>query len=207
MDPYRKIAQRYDARVEPFNAGLRAIGMKMFPPREGMSVLDVGCGTGTHLALYQEAGCQVFGLDTSPAMMEVARQKLGDRADLRLGDASQMPYEEGQFDLVIMMLALHEMPASVRAAVLDEIRRTMKKDGRLLLIDFHTGPYRPLKGWTTKLLITFMEIAAGREHFKNYRHFLGCQGLLPLIADHQFSVEKDCIVAGGNLALYVVKPN
>ena len=39
---------------------LRQIGLKMYPPQEGMQVLDIGCGTGVHLKMYQEKGCQVM---------------------------------------------------------------------------------------------------------------------------------------------------
>jgi ubiquinone/menaquinone biosynthesis C-methylase UbiE len=56
-DPYKKSAAKYDTFVEPFNKALRQIGLKLYPPKKGMRVLDVGCGTGTTLQLYQKAGC------------------------------------------------------------------------------------------------------------------------------------------------------
>ena len=49
-DPYHRAAKFYDRLFQSVNAGLVAIGMKMFPPIPGMSVLDVGCGTGTLLS-------------------------------------------------------------------------------------------------------------------------------------------------------------
>lgn len=39
VDPYKRIAKFYDKLFGPLNSGLRGIGMKMYPPREGMSVL------------------------------------------------------------------------------------------------------------------------------------------------------------------------
>ncbi|GAF88483.1 unnamed protein product, partial [marine sediment metagenome] len=77
VDPYKKNAKLYDTFIGPLTSGLRALGMKMFPPREGMAVLDVGCGTGIHLELYQKAGCNVYGIDQSPSMLQVARNRLG----------------------------------------------------------------------------------------------------------------------------------
>ena len=100
-DAYRRVARWYDSIFGRLTAGLRGLGLKMLPPREGMDVLDVGCGTGIQLAAYQEAGCRVSGIDTSQAMLNVAHRRLRERADLRLGDAARMPYPDGAFDLVL----------------------------------------------------------------------------------------------------------
>ena len=168
QDPYRNTACWYDSLFESMNSGLRLIGMKMCHPKAGMSVLDVGCGTGAHLDLYNRIGCKLFGIDSSVAMLQVARQRLGDRAELYFGDASAMPYPDRSFDLAMSSLVLHEMPQTTRSAVLNEIKRVIKPDGRILLIDFHPGPIQPLKGWGMRLIILLSELAAGREHFKNF---------------------------------------
>ena len=203
-NPYRNSARWYDTFVGPVTNDLRAIGLRMFPTKEGVLVLDVGCGTGTLLDLYQQTGCRVFGIDASPAMLEVARGKLGHNADLRLGAATRMPYANGRFDLVTIVLALHEMPASDRSAVLNEVKRVMKNDGRILLIDYHPGPIRFPEGWLAKTVITFFEVTAGGEHLRNYRDFLARDGLPALIARHQLVVEKKRIVGGGSLGLFLL---
>jgi ubiquinone/menaquinone biosynthesis C-methylase UbiE len=177
----------------------------MFPPIKGMLVLDVGCGTGIHLQRYQKVGCEVFGIDLSPSMLQVARDRLGANANLHRGDASNMPYADKMFDLIIMSTVLHEMPSSVRSEVIDESKRTLKKDGRVLLIDFHPGPIKPIKGWINKSIITVAEIAAGRKHFKNYRHFIKNKGLPALISAHGLSVEQEKIVGGGSIALLLLQ--
>jgi len=204
-DPYKRFAKYYDAIFEPLNSGLRAIGLKMYPPREGMFVLDVGCGTGIHLELYQKLGCHVFGIDRSPAMIQVARNRLGETADLYAGDASDMPYPDEEFDLIMMTTVLHEMPAEVRSAVIEESKRVLKKDGRMLLIDFHPGPIQLLKGWLNKCLITLAELSGGREHFKNYRQFIANEGLPALISKHDLSIETEKIVSGGTVALFLLR--
>ena len=204
-DPYKKVAKLYDRLFEPLNKGLRAIGFKMYPPQRGMSVLDVGCGTGIHLELYQRAGCTVAGIDLSPSMLQVARERLGKCADLRLDDASKMPYPDRSFDLIIMFTVLHEMSQEVRSAVIAESKRVLNKDGRILLIDFHPGPIRPFKGWLFKTIITFIEIMAGGEHYKNYRDFMAADGLPALISTHELSIDKEKIVSGGNIALVLLR--
>lgn len=204
-DPYKNLAKWYDRLFGSFNQGLRSLGMRMFPPIEGMAVLDVGCGTGIHLEMYQKAGCDVFGIDMSPGMLHVACSRLGDRAVICVGDASNMPYQDNKFDLIMMTLVLHEMPSDIRPAVIDELKRTLKANGRILLIDYHPGKLRSLKGWLFKVIITLVEMAAGGEHTKNYRDFIANKGLTQLISHHELSLEKERIVTGGNIALYVVR--
>lgn len=206
-DPYRNYAGIYDRLFDSMNKGLKLVGIRMFRPSKGMSILDVGCGTGSHLELYQRYKCNLYGLDLSPSMLEIARERLNGSAQLDLGDASDMPYEDGKFDLVISMLSLHEMFPETRSAVLNEIKRVLKEDGRLLLIDFHPGPYQPLKGWISKTIIFFSELAAGRVHFKNYRQFIATKGLPTLISQHQMKKEKQSILAGGTFEVCLVSKN
>ncbi len=205
-DAYRRVARRYDSIFGRLNAGLRGLGLKMLPPREGMDVLDVGCGTGVQLASYQEAGCRVSGIDASPAMLNVARRRLGERADLRLGDAARMPYPDGAFDLVLAATVLHEMPPEVRGTVLDEMKRVLRPDGRILVIDFEVGPVRALRGWITKAVIAISESAAGRQHHRNYRNFMVSGGLPTLLGERGLSVDQCRIVSGGAIGVYLVRP-
>ncbi|VEN72541.1 conserved hypothetical protein [Candidatus Desulfarcum epimagneticum] len=205
-DPYKKIVRYYDTVVGPFNRTLRKIVLKTHPPEKGMRVFEPGCGTGANLALYQRAGCEAFGMDLSPAMAEAAGKKLGDQADIRIGDASRTPHPDGFFDISLAMLTLHEMPASVRLPVIREMARTLKPAGRALLVDFHPGPIEFPGGWIYKTVISFFETTAGREHFRNYRDFMARGALPPLIRKAGLRVEKERILGGGNLAVFCVKP-
>jgi len=203
-DPYRKYAGIYDKYVEPFNVAVRQIALKMYPPQKGMQVLDVGCGTGTNLQLYRQAECAIYGIDLSPAMVAVAREKLGPEADIRMGDACKMPYPADYFDLVTAMLTLHEMDSQIRPDVITEITRVLKRSGRILVVDFHPGPIHFPKGWLNKIVISFFEITAGREHYKNYRDFLTNRGLPGLISEDRYVIDKKKIVSGGNLGLFLI---
>jgi ubiquinone/menaquinone biosynthesis C-methylase UbiE len=206
-DPYAKKAKGYDSIVEPFVRQLRVIGMKMFPCNEGMSILDIGCGTGTHLEIYQKAGCKVAGIDASSSMLEVARAKLIGRAELHLGDASHMPFTHESFDLVLAMFMLHEIPAPIRSLVINEAKRVTKRSGRFLVIDYHPGPARFPRGWLYKMVILFMEISVGRAHFRNYRDFMANGGLWPLIGENGLTIEGERIVGGGTVGLYLLRPD
>jgi ubiquinone/menaquinone biosynthesis C-methylase UbiE len=204
-DPYRKIARFYDALVEPFNKSLRGYIVKVAQPTVGMKVLEIGCGTGTNLELFADSGCEIAGIDLSPSMMDLAKKKLGDRADLRLGDAAEMPFDDGSFDLVLSFLTLHEMPPEVRAPVMGEMVRVARSEGRLLLIDYYPGRYQFPKGWFYRAVILAIEFGAGWEHFQNHRDFLARKGLPTLLDDDGLSVTKERILAGGNIQVILAK--
>ncbi|MCB8946026.1 MAG: class I SAM-dependent methyltransferase [Ardenticatenaceae bacterium] len=204
-DPYRRIARHYDHLFQSMNAGLTGIGMTLARPQTGMTVLDVGCGTGLQLAQYQQAGCMVVGLDKSPSMLQAAQQKLGQTAELHYADATQMPFANNRFDLITATLVLHEMAPAVRDGVMGEMKRVLKDNGRLLFTDYHPGPLRPPQGWTSKFLITIAEVLAGRDHFRHYRHFMAHKGLPDLLAAHGLVVEKQKIVSGGNMGVFLLR--
>ena len=204
-DAYRHVARWYDRIFGGMNAGLRGIGLKMLPPREGMQVLDVGCGTGIQLASYQQAGCRVTGIDASPAMLEVARRRLGPEASLAVADAARMPHPDHTFDLVLAATVLHEMAPRMRTAALGEMKRVLRPDGRILLIDFEAGRARPVRGWLTRGIIAAFEVAAGRRHHRNYRDFMAHGGLPPLLDAQELSVSQRKIVSGGAIGLYLLR--
>ncbi len=204
-DPYRRLAGIYDTFTEPFNAGLRHLALRMMPPQPGMRVLEVGCGTGTNIQKYRQAGCEVFGIDLSPAMLAEAQRKLGPEVGLHRADATCLPYADGVFDLVIAMLTLHEMPKASRPGVLSEMQRVLRTDGQLLLIDFLPGSLRFPKGYGIRLFIRMIERIAGREHYRNYRDFMAQGGLAPLIAECRLQITREKIVSGGNLTLVLVR--
>jgi ubiquinone/menaquinone biosynthesis C-methylase UbiE len=139
-------------------------------------------------------------------MLAVARRKLGNTADLRLEDASRMSFASRMFDLVSIVLVLHEMPAALRPAVLAECKRVVKADGRILLIDFNFGPYSVPAGWMWRLVRRFTELLAGREHFTNYCDFKKRGGLDPLIADGHLEVDKRFVTKVGTAAVFLLKP-
>jgi ubiquinone/menaquinone biosynthesis C-methylase UbiE len=138
-------------------------------------------------------------------MLKKARGTLNSKAELLLGNASNMQYPDDTFDLVIGMLTLHEMPEIARNKVLMEMLRVVRMEGRILIIDFHPGPIQFPKGWMYKAVIFFFEIAAGYEHFKNFRNFISRNGIPGLTDSKSLRLEKVKIVGGGNLGLYLLR--
>ncbi|HAR98248.1 MAG TPA: class I SAM-dependent methyltransferase [Syntrophus sp. (in: bacteria)] len=99
----------------------KAFILSLMSPRPGERLLDVGCGTGEHLRMFHEKGCEVAGLDASPFMIARAREKLGSRAELHEGSAEDLPFSDNAFDHVVLITAL-EFTEDPALAVSEAIR-------------------------------------------------------------------------------------
>jgi ubiquinone/menaquinone biosynthesis C-methylase UbiE len=114
----------------------------------GRRILDAGCGAGALLAALRERGAIVTGLDRSAGMLELARRRLGDDADLRVAElGSPLPFPDGTFDDVTASLVLHYLEDWGLA--LAEMRRVLKPGGRLLVSvnhPFAETPWHPRAG-------------------------------------------------------------
>jgi SAM-dependent methyltransferase len=107
----------------------------------GRRVLDAGCGSGPLSAALRAKGAVVTGFDSSPAMVELARRRLGDDADVHVADISRpLPFADGVFDDVVVSLVLHYLRDWTTP--LAELRRVLKPGGRLLLSVNHPAVYK-----------------------------------------------------------------
>lgn len=109
----------------------------------GRRILDAGCGSGPLSAALRDRGAIVTGLDSSAGMLELARRRLGDDADLHLADLGRpLPFPDGAFDDVIASLVLHYLEDW--AAPLAELRRILRPGGRLIASVDHPLQGHPL---------------------------------------------------------------
>jgi ubiquinone/menaquinone biosynthesis C-methylase UbiE len=108
------------------------------------NLLDVGCGTGKLLSLISSKyEVQLYGVDLSKNMLEIARNKLGEKADLRVGDSESLPFEDDSFEMVTCTDSFHHYPHPEN--VLAEVRRVLKPKGILLIADpWAPTPFRQL---------------------------------------------------------------
>lgn len=107
---------------------------------DGHRVLDAGCGSGPLAAALSAKGAIVTGFDSSAAMIELARERLGADADLRVADLGEpLPFADDSFDEVVASLVLHYLQDW--AAPLRELRRVLRPGGRLILSVPHPSAY------------------------------------------------------------------
>src|SRR5215813_10850269 len=74
--------------------------------KPGMKVLDVACGTGNLALPAARGGANVIGVDIAPNLIEQAianAERDGLKAKFDVGDAEDMPYRDGEFDVVMTM--------------------------------------------------------------------------------------------------------
>lgn len=106
----------------------------------GLDVLDAGCGSGPLMEALRAEDAVVSGFDLSPAMVELARHRLGEDADVRVADlGAPLPYADDAFDLVAASLSLHYVKDW--ASALAELRRVLKPGGRLIVSIIHPTVY------------------------------------------------------------------
>jgi ubiquinone/menaquinone biosynthesis C-methylase UbiE len=107
----------------------------------GHRVLDVGCGTGTLAVLLKRLhpGVEVIGIDPDPRALARAKRK-AERAALSIrfdrGFSNELPYPDATFDRVFSSLMFHHLEAEEKEKSLREIRRVLRPDGALHLLDF-----------------------------------------------------------------------
>lgn len=196
------MARFYDRVIEPLNAPLRRVAVSLLPIATATRVLDVGCGTGGLVAAYADAGAVVSGIDLSEAMLEQARNRVRDRARLEVGDATAMPYADNSFDIVVTSLILHELARETQKNVIAEMARVAAPGGSIVLIDYRVGRLR-LKGKGMRAFSTIAERLAGKDHYRSWRSYMASGGMPALLDDLNMTVNREKIVAGGNLSIWV----
>jgi ubiquinone/menaquinone biosynthesis C-methylase UbiE len=110
--------------------------LKRYTQESPQRVLDVGCGTGAMGLLFAEMGHQVTAVDLSEAMIAKARGRAyaqKNSIDLMTGDAEQLPFHAGSFDVVVNRHLLWTLPHPEIA--LNEWYRVLKNDGVVLIIE------------------------------------------------------------------------
>lgn len=199
---YDRDAARYDRRWAAYNRRSLEIVRPWLEGREVGVVLDAGCGTGNllpALARWNGRAARYIGVDASLGMLEVARGKAAGvpwPAALAAGAVEALPVPDAASDTVVCASILHALADPAEA--LRELRRVLRPDGRLVLLDWSRDPL-PMR-----LLDLGMRIAR-----VPYRRMYARREVEALLAAAGFRVEARARGAAGGpwrLAAFLAAP-
>lgn len=101
--------------------------------RKNIKILEVSCGQGANLWFLAKEGFDVYGMDVSPSAMEKAEKYLNEahnvRANLKVADASELPYENEFYEIVIDCATIQHLPFKDHGNVYSEIYRILNPTG------------------------------------------------------------------------------
>ena len=192
----------YDRRAPNYDSSIPGVGEEA-PPRdmdedraallEAISrlpsgrVLDVGCGTGY---LTQHLGGEVVGLDQSAAMLDIARERV-PWADFVQGDALNMQFADGSFDLVFSSNFYGLLREAELKRFLDDARRVA---GEIVIVEptrlFSQGDKS--EGWEERVL-------SDGSRYTIYRRYFTAEGLAEELGGRVLLAGKWVVMAVAHL--------
>jgi ubiquinone/menaquinone biosynthesis C-methylase UbiE len=170
-----KQAASYDKQIAFFERIQFGGGREWVCSRATGDVLEVAIGTGRNLPFYP-AGVQITGVELSPVMLAIARQRAGDlgiEVDLREGDAEALPFADNSFDTAVCVLSLCTIPDPAQAV--GEMARVLKPGGKLLLLDHIGSRWWPV--WAIQRLIELFSSRSGEFMTRRQLPLLAPAGL------------------------------
>jgi ubiquinone/menaquinone biosynthesis C-methylase UbiE len=105
-------------------------------------VLDVGCGNGYVLKNYAKEGAQVYGVDITPASIDLCKKRFNLNnisGNFQVANAEELPFPDNYFDCVSSMGVLHHVPNTEKAV--SEIFRVLKPGGRLIVMFYYKNSF------------------------------------------------------------------
>jgi ubiquinone/menaquinone biosynthesis C-methylase UbiE len=177
--------------------------------RPGMSVLELGCGTGGLTCRMAEAGAEVIAIDVAPGMLSIAMEAvreagISEKVHFERMDATQIGghFPEGCFDLIVSSLMMSELMVEERVLILESCAKLIKPDGRLVVLD-EVVPDSFLNRLIYYLFRVPLVILTWFLTRTSTRPLRGVQGFLEQYGYH---VEKTTSYLSGSLCLFSTIP-
>jgi ubiquinone/menaquinone biosynthesis C-methylase UbiE len=142
-------------------AAMRPFRERLIGAAEGR-VLEIGIGSGLNLPLYGPTIREVIGLDPSPELLQMARDRAAAApVSVKLLEASAeaMPLDDASIDTVVTTWTLCTIPDAPRA--LAELRRVLRPGGALLFVEHGRAPEPGVARWQDRLDPLWWRVAGG----------------------------------------------
>jgi SAM-dependent methyltransferase len=142
LDQFGKQAASYAALIGKSSDSSLPVLLDAVKPTHAHRMLDVGCGTGRFALSLAPLLGHVIGVDLTPAMLDQARRQQADanigNVEWRQADVTQLPFNDGEFDLVTCKAMLHHVAEP--AVVIAEMRRVCRQGGYVVATDVTPSP-------------------------------------------------------------------
>jgi len=180
----------YETLVDPLLRDIRKYTPEFSGMKAGDKVIDVCCGTGAQVLEYGRRGIVATGIDISPSMLKIATRNMSRQkavnVSFQLADATNLPFPDGYFDYASISLGLHDKEKPIRYQIISEMKRVVKQDGALILIDFQV----PLPRNVWAVSARAIEFLAGGSHYQGFRDYLANGGLEDILKNH--GLREEC---------------
>jgi len=137
LDQFTRQAEIFSHAESTRNEDLLRRIVNAAQPGPGDTALDVACGPGVVACAFARAVRHATGIDLTPAMLDEARKTQAEQGihnvSWETGDATNLPYPDGHFDIVSCRFAFHHMPEPL--AALKEMARVCRGGGRVVVAD------------------------------------------------------------------------
>lgn len=171
-------------------------------------MLDAGCGNGRHAVFCANLGFRVIGIDISPKLLKIAKQRvtksnLSRNVALILGDVLFLPFKTNIFKKAIFIASLHHIPSSnQRLQCLLELKRVLTKDCEALItvwrrwqtsfIGYFIKDFlkRIFKRNTGEFGDIYVSWKIGSKEVQRFYHLFTKRELLKLLKKSNFSIKK-----------------
>lgn len=145
-DYFEKVASQWDKLRESFFS--KAVREKAFAVagiEKGKIAADIGAGTGFITEGLIEKGLKVIAVDQSESMLSEMMKKFKgvERVDMRVGEAENLPIEDGAVDYVFANMFLHHVESPLNAV--KEMARILKRGGKLVITDLDEHKFEFLR--------------------------------------------------------------
>lgn len=133
---YNRIAKYYDLMESLMeSSGGKRWRKMLWSEVSGNTILEAGIGTGSNILYYPE-GKKIYGIDFSPKMVEIAKDKAkryGKDVDIRVMDIENLEFNDNTFDAIVTSCVFCSVPDPIKG--LKELKRVLKNDGKLFMLE------------------------------------------------------------------------
>ncbi|MGF7398952.1 methyltransferase domain-containing protein [Thermoanaerobacterium thermosaccharolyticum] len=133
---YERIAKYYDLMESLMeSSGGKRWRKMLWSEVSGNTILEAGIGTGSNILYYPE-GKKIYGIDFSPKMVEIAKDKAkryGKDVDIRVMDIENLEFNDSTFDAIVTSCVFCSVPDPIKG--LKELKRVLKNDGKLFMLE------------------------------------------------------------------------